>query len=90
MSQSGNARPERRDADVVLVRNDSGADVGRFGILGIGGPIITPEDNLDEFKRMVAVSGVTPHCSGLGRARHRSTCWRTAAIVSDVRVYCCS
>ncbi len=60
MSQTGVARPERHDPDVVLVRNDSGADVGRFGVLGIDGPIITPTDNLDEFKNRVTLKGVLP------------------------------
>ncbi len=60
MSQTGVARPERRVPDVVLVRNDSGADVDRYGILGIDGPIITPTDNLDEFKNRVTLKGVLP------------------------------
>jgi len=60
MSQSAVSQAERRDADIVLVRNDSGADIGRFGVLGIDGPIISPEDNPDEFKRRVTISGVVP------------------------------
>lgn len=49
-----------RDPDIVLVRNDSGAAVARYGILGIDDVIITPTANLDEFKQRVALSGVTP------------------------------
>ena len=51
---------ERQDCDTVLVRNESGADCDRFDVLGIGGPIISPTDNASEFKRQVAVRGVTP------------------------------
>ncbi len=60
MSQTGTTNTTHHDPDVVLVRNDSGADVGRYGILGIDGPIITPTDNLDEFKNRVALKGVSP------------------------------
>lgn len=46
---------------LVLVRNDSGEDLPRFGALGIVGPIIEPgapgEGNDDEFKRRTALVG---------------------------------
>jgi hypothetical protein len=44
---------------LVLVRNDSGEDLPRFGILGIARPIVEPgtEGNEDEFKRRAAVIG---------------------------------
>jgi hypothetical protein len=44
---------------LVLVRNESGADLPRFGILGIDRPIIEPgaEGNTDEFKRRAALIG---------------------------------
>lgn len=44
---------------LVLVRNDSGEDLPRFGILGIAGPIITPgeDGNTDEFKRRATIAG---------------------------------
>lgn len=48
------------DTSIVLVKNNSGADVNRFGILGIDGPIITKTDNEQEFKRQVAVKGIAP------------------------------
>jgi hypothetical protein len=44
----------------VLVRNDSGADVPRFGVLGIDGPIVSPDDHADAFAQQVALKGVTP------------------------------
>jgi hypothetical protein len=45
---------------IVLVKNNSGADVDRFGVLGIDGVVFTPSDNLVEFKRQVAIKGITP------------------------------
>lgn len=45
---------------IVLVRNDSGADVGRFGVLAIGAPVIGPADNLAEFQTRPAFSGSAP------------------------------
>jgi len=47
-------------AGTVQVQNDSGSDVGRFGVLGIGGPVIGPGDNLAEFQGRLTLSGVTP------------------------------
>lgn len=67
----GGTRPANagtRQASVILVRNDSGSDRQRFDVLGVGRPVITPEDNPDEFKRQVALTGVVPmladHASG--------------------------
>jgi len=44
---------------LVLVRNDTGDDLPRFGAMGIAGPIIEPgeEGNTDEFKRRAALIG---------------------------------
>lgn len=44
---------------LVLVRNESGDDLPRFGVLGINGPIVSPGDggNADEFKRRTAIVG---------------------------------
>ena len=40
-----------RQATIVRVRNDSGSDVSRFGVLGVkGGVAITPTDKLAEFQ----------------------------------------
>jgi hypothetical protein len=56
---------------MVLVRNESGVDLPRFGILGIDRPIIEPgeEGNPDEFKRRAAVIGaaITTSDEYLGR-----------------------
>ena len=58
---------ESRQADLVLVRNESNADRARFDVLGIDGPIITPTDNANEFQDRVALCGVTPTNDHVGR-----------------------
>ncbi len=47
-------------ATIIRVRNDSGADRDRFDVLGLQGPVITPEDNLLSFLSQVCLSGITP------------------------------
>ena len=54
------ARPAFRQASIVLVRNDSGADRERFDVLGVGVPVIDPADGADAFKERVALAGVVP------------------------------
>ena len=63
------ATPAVRRAAIVLIRNDSGYDRGRFDVLGIDSPIITPTDNEDAFKNQVAFSGSTD--DGSSRAERR-------------------
>ena len=58
-------RPLARQADLVLVRNDSGTDVGRFGVLAIRDSVFAPTDA--EFKNRVVFAGVTPTVSPHGR-----------------------
>jgi hypothetical protein len=36
----------------------------RFSIVGLSAPLITPADNLDEFKRQITFGGVTPTRTG--------------------------
>ena len=49
-----------RQAGIVLVRNNSGTDRTRGEILGINSPVIGPSDNLNEFKKRVALDCGTP------------------------------
>lgn len=60
--QSLSSEPARdvRQSGVVLVRNDSGEDRQRFEVLAIDGPLISPEDNAEEFKRRVVLKGAVP------------------------------
>jgi len=48
------------DSGIILVANNSGADRDRFNVLGVAGPIISPEANLIEFKRRPTFRGVKP------------------------------
>jgi len=48
------------DADLVKVKNTTGATIARFGVLGISGVIITPTDRANQFKQRPALTGTTP------------------------------
>lgn len=56
-----------REPDIILVRNDSGEDVDRFGVLALDEPLISPEDNESEFTGRIAFSGVLPAPQHSGR-----------------------
>jgi len=60
--KGGDGEPitQTRQADIVLVKNTSGADVGRFGVLGIDGVVFTPTDSLSGFQERFALRGTTP------------------------------
>jgi hypothetical protein len=49
-----------RSTDIVKVRNISGADVERWGILAISRPIIDPTENEEEFESRVMFDGENP------------------------------
>lgn len=55
------------DPNVVMVKNASGGDLTRFGVLEITGIVFTPTDNPDGFKFSPILSGVTP--TGDSKAR---------------------
>lgn len=48
------------ESGIVIARNDVGADVGRFGVMGLGDAIITPTANANEFKSRVTFVGEIP------------------------------
>ncbi len=54
-------------AGLVPVRNESGGDRGRFDVLGITGPVLTPTENLDAFKSRVVLHGGVPQAAHAGR-----------------------
>jgi len=67
--QEGQRRLSRKPlfhtADVVVMRNDTAGDVDRFGVLGIGEPLINPQHDLahanqEGFQSQVAVTGLSP------------------------------
>jgi hypothetical protein len=55
----GDALPGNR-AGIVIVRNEAGGDQKQFAVLGIGGVLITPQENEPEFRSRWAISGGTP------------------------------
>lgn len=58
--------PSFRQATIVRVKNDSGAAVGRFGVLGIDEPLIDPDDNEEEFQSQVMFTCSTPAAAHAG------------------------
>ena len=64
---AGNFQPDHRSSTIVPIRNGSGADKTRGGILGIAGPIIGPSDNFDEFLHKVALEGAAPTLAHVAR-----------------------
>lgn len=49
-----------RDLTRIKIRNDSGSPVGRYGVLGLGDPIITPSQNENAFAGIPYHSGKLP------------------------------
>ncbi|MFO0449981.1 MAG: hypothetical protein ACK52I_15185 [Pseudomonadota bacterium] len=49
-----------RQTTLAKVRNQTGVDLDRFSIVALGTPIITPAENLREFKRQVSFQGLVP------------------------------
>ncbi|OQB76318.1 MAG: hypothetical protein BWX88_05360 [Planctomycetes bacterium ADurb.Bin126] len=50
-----------RQAGIVLVKNDTDTDRDRFDVLAIGGVLIPPSTNAEEFRNRVVLDGVTPN-----------------------------
>lgn len=58
-AQSGPATVAR-DQITCLVKNNTGADVGQLGILSLGDPLVSPTDDEESFRRLLAFNGSTP------------------------------
>lgn len=60
--QRTGARPQPifRQSGIVLVRNETGSTVNRFGVMGINVPIIEPSADAEEFKRQVTFEADAP------------------------------
>jgi len=56
-----------RSSGIVRVRNDSGSAVGRFGVLGVDAPAITPTSSLSGFQNHLVLSCSTPASAHAGR-----------------------
>lgn len=55
---------ELRSPGTTVIRNDSGGDVVRFGVLAVSGVVIAPADNLNEFLAGWAFTGTAPANAG--------------------------
>jgi len=55
------------ESGIVLAKNTTEADLGRFDVLGIDGVLITPADNEAEFIGQTALAGVIPTADHAGR-----------------------
>lgn len=51
---------DNKQTGIVLIANQSGEDLNRFGVLGINGVLITPTDNEQAFKNQVVLTGTIP------------------------------
>jgi len=60
---SANPLGSTRSGDIIRVKNASGADLDRFAVVGLDEPVFLPSTHLEEFKREVVFSGVTPTSS---------------------------
>lgn len=77
-SQASGPRTDSQAATIVLVKNDSGADVDRFGVLGLEEALIKPAENLSEFQNRPALLGKAP-----GEYKH---CGRLAIALAPIKV----
>lgn len=48
------------EATMIQVRNDTGQNLTQFSAVGLGDPVITPTQNLSEFKRAICLKAVVP------------------------------
>jgi hypothetical protein len=49
-----------RQAGIVKLRNQTGGPLDQFSIVQLDTPIISPADNLNEFKRQLTFNGIVP------------------------------
>lgn len=58
---------EQRSTGIMLVRNNSGEDMPRLSVLGLDAPVVSPTDNLQQFKNRAAMSASKPQSDHQGR-----------------------
>ena len=56
----GGLAPLGFDAGMILIRNNTGAALDEYTVVGLGEPLITPEDNERQFVSRVALGGEVP------------------------------
>lgn len=60
LSSATGAEGSPRQAVIIRVKNGSGSDLARNSVLGLDGPVFTPDDSTDAFLRQPAFRGVLP------------------------------
>jgi hypothetical protein len=81
--------PNPEGNTVILVKNDSGSDVNRFGVLGIEEPIVLPSDNENQFAARVALRCIEPsegESSGSSETDHRGKFVITAEPIANGKI----
>ncbi|AMV35255.1 hypothetical protein VN12_24230 [Pirellula sp. SH-Sr6A] len=56
-----------RQTSLAKVRNQTGVDLDRFSIVALGSPIVSPTDNLNEFKNQSNFQGLLPSANTKSR-----------------------
>jgi len=59
-SRTGAPGPQAWDGCLAPIKNNSGSDVDRFGVLGIDGVVIDQATNATVFKNLAPLNGTTP------------------------------
>ena len=61
-ASAGTPKQQFPQTGIVLVKNNSGGDLGMLSVLGIDGPLFDPTDSaaVNEFKSRVVLKGITP------------------------------
>lgn len=57
----GTAREADLNHGVFSCKNATGADQGEYAVVGLDGPMLTPTENLDEFKNRTPLKGILPN-----------------------------
>ncbi len=67
LNRQGMGVPSTPAREIVLVKNNTGADQDRFAVLGVNAPLFLPGNNLDSFKNRLAMVGVVPTATHVGK-----------------------
>jgi hypothetical protein len=59
-NQQNHTEGTLRQTTLAKVRNHTGVDLDRFSIMALGNPILSPDDNLNEFQRQSTFQGLLP------------------------------
>lgn len=60
-------KQNRRYSGIVFVKNNTGAGLDKYSIVGLDGSIISHDDNDQEFLNRITLSGVTPTSNYAGK-----------------------